>query len=243
MSFSDRIDHVIVLMLENRSFDQMLGDYQNYGREEFATLDGIDAASPIECQDNDGFSYRQLPKASRVVSPDPPHELDSVLRQLGLPIPELPTPPNWLEGDRLARFLTTIQKIAESYGAGQMSRAAAASAIDVLDPANFINEYAEHGGAKTQRERQEVLNYFRRGSLPALHALADNFLICDHWFSSVPGPTWANRFFVHSGTSCGVARMAENATDYWGYDVYNQDTIFDRMSDKGIPWRIYFGDI
>jgi hypothetical protein len=37
--------------------------------------------------------------------------------------------------------------------------------------------------------------------------------------------------------------MAERATDYWGYDVYDQDTIFDRFSAKLIPWRIYFGDI
>jgi phospholipase C len=37
--------------------------------------------------------------------------------------------------------------------------------------------------------------------------------------------------------------MAENVTDYWGYDVYDQDTIFDRLSDKRIPWRIYAGDI
>ena len=37
--------------------------------------------------------------------------------------------------------------------------------------------------------------------------------------------------------------MAENVTDYWGYDVYNQDTIFDRLSDKPLPWRIYCGDI
>jgi phospholipase C len=37
--------------------------------------------------------------------------------------------------------------------------------------------------------------------------------------------------------------MIENVTDYWGYDVYDQDTIFDRLSAKSIPWRIYVGDI
>ena len=237
------IRHVIVLMLENRSFDQMLGDYRNH--DGFSDLEGIDRTSPIECTDQDGYSYSQSPAAARCVDPDPPHELDNVLRQLGLPAPDLPEPPDWLEGARLQRFLDAFAKIVDSYREKKPSHARAMMALkpDVLDAAHFINEYAKHGGATTQIKRQEILNYFPRGSLPALHQLADNFLICDHWFSSVPGPTWANRFFVHTGTSCGVARMAENVTDYWGYDVYDQDTIFDRLSAKSIPWRIYFGDI
>ena len=243
MDNSKLIKHVIVLMLENRSFDQMLGDFRNH--EGFSDLNGIDRKSPVECRDQDGNSYSQSPKAANCVAPDPPHELDNVLRQLGRPAPDPPKPPNGLTGERLQRFLDEVAKIIESYREKELSHARSTMAIkpNVLDAAHFINEYAENGGATTQIERQEILNYFPRGSLPALHQLADNFLICDHWFSSVPGPTWANRFFVHSGTSCGVARMAENFTDYWGYDVYDQDTIFDRLSAKSIPWRIYAGDI
>ena len=40
----------------------------------------------------------------------------------------------------------------------------------------------------------------QQDSLPALQGLAREFLICDNWFSSMPGPTWPNRFFIHSGT-------------------------------------------
>jgi len=245
MDNAQLIKHVIVLMLENRSFDQMLGDYRRH--DGFSRLEGIDSARPIECTDQDGYHYSQSPTAARCVTPDPPHELDNVLRQLGRPAPNLPEPPDWLDGDRPKRFLEEVKKIADSYRVKipRQSQVSAARTLkaEVLDAAHFINEYANYGGAATQIKRAEVLNYFPRGSLPALHELADNFLICDHWFSSVPGPTWANRFFVHSGTSCGVARMAENITDYWGYDVYDQDTIFDRLSAKSVPWRIYCGDI
>ncbi|PRP90116.1 Non-hemolytic phospholipase C precursor [Enhygromyxa salina] len=31
--------------------------------------------------------------------------------------------------------------------------------------------------------------------LPVLYTLADKFEVCDKWFSSLPGPTWPNRFF------------------------------------------------
>ena len=79
-------------------------------------------------------------------------------------------------------------------------------------------------------------------SLPALHALARNFLVCDHWFSSMPGPTWANRFFAHSGTSLGHVLMPSRQHP-GNMRVYNQDTIYDRLGDFGTNWRIYFDGI
>ena len=45
------------------------------------------------------------------------------------------------------------------------------------------------------------------GTLPAIHALADAFTVCDAWHSSVPGPTWVNRLFALSGTSLGRVKM------------------------------------
>jgi phospholipase C len=82
------------------------------------------------------------------------------------------------------------------------------------------------------------------GDLAALHELARHFTICDHWYSSVPGPTWTNRFFVHSGTSLGRVKMPggliPNPLLYAGYV---QDTIYDRLNEQAIPWRIYHGDV
>ncbi len=39
--------------------------------------------------------------------------------------------------------------------------------------------------------------------VPVISALAKGFAICDHWFSSVPGPTIPNRMFAHAATSLG----------------------------------------
>ena len=74
--------------------------------------------------------------------------------------------------------------------------------------------------------------------------LAENFTVCDRWFSSVPGPTWANRFFVHSGTSLGRVKMGafdsvSNALLSLGY---SQKTIYNQLDEKGIRWAIYAGD-
>lgn len=44
---------------------------------------------------------------------------------------------------------------------------------------------------------------FSPEKLPALVTLAQQFVTCDHWFCSAPGPTSPNRMFIHAGTSAG----------------------------------------
>ena len=42
---------------------------------------------------------------------------------------------------------------------------------------------------------------FSTDQLPVLNALAREFVVCDRWFSSMPGPTEPNRMFMHAATS------------------------------------------
>src|SRR4051794_33299643 len=146
---TDPIKHVVVLMLENHSFDQMLGAFQTV----FPGLEGVDPANPRTNRDDEGRAYTQAETTAASVSPDPKHELANVLRQLG--------------------------------GAN----------------GNFVLDYSEQYPGTTPEQRQQIMAYFAPGVLPALHELARHFAVCDHWCSSVPGPTWTNRFFAHSGTS------------------------------------------
>jgi phospholipase C len=188
---TDPIKHVIVLMFENHSFDQMLGCF--WGRH--PKLAGVDPANPNSNEDSGGRPYSQQATDDSTVRPDPKHDLADVQAQ--------------------------------------------------LDHANggFVLNYEKAAGANSD-QRQQIMDYFRSGSLPALHQIADQFTICDHWYASVPGPTWANRFFVHSGTSMGRVAMPEGWNQapqlYLGYD---QDTIYDRLNEQNIRWRIYHGDV
>jgi phospholipase C len=108
--------------------------------------------------------------------------------------------------------------------------------------ANFVRDYASFYPNTSADQHQEIMGYFADGGLPALHTLAKNFAVCDRWFSSVPGPTWANRLFAMTGTSLGRVTMPDgigHTNLAFGYD---QDTIFDRLNERSIPWRVYFGD-
>ena len=92
----------------------------------------------------------------------------------------------------------------------------------------------------------KCMHGYEEQQLPIISTLAREFAICDHWFSSMPGPTWPNRLFVHAGSSAGL----DNSPGNWdvvtttlidGYRFYN-GTIFDRLEDKCIDWQVFEGD-
>jgi phospholipase C len=190
---TDNIAHIVVLMLENNSFDRMLGCM----REKYPQLEGVDPAAPFTNPDYPDAShlFAQLPDASRAVPVDPGHDFDDVLRQV--------------------------------HGG---------------DCKGFVSEFAQSKPQAPVSERQQIMSYFQRGGLPVLHSLAEQFLICDHWFSSVPGPTWPNRLFVHSGTSLGHVDMPSGIF-HPGLHLYDQPTVYQRLEAQAVSWMIYYGDV
>jgi phospholipase C len=191
---TDPIKHVVLLMLENHSFDQMLGCF----KEVHPGLEGVDPSAPRSNRDQAGKDVVQKETRERQMLLDPHHEVDHVRDQM--------------KGGN----------------------------------AGFVLDFeASHDGSSPQ-ERDFIMGYYPRGFLPALHALAKDFMICDHWFSSLPGPTWPNRFFALSGTSQGRVNMPGDGThtvDVKGWFEQDQDTIFDRLTEKGIFWKSYFHDL
>lgn len=106
----------------------------------------------------------------------------------------------------------------------------------------FVNNYVSHKPAKPGR----VMDCFSPTQLPVLNQLAAEFVICDNWYSSLPGPTWPNRFFMMAATSGGLTKSPTagdiiKATALKGYD-FEHGNIFEALNDKGIPWCIVEGD-
>jgi phospholipase C len=187
----DRIAHVVLMMLENHSFDQMLGCFQS----KYGDLDGIPSQGPPRTNaDSTGRSYEQRPTRALQITPDPKHDHPSVVTQLA---------------NRNAGFVR-----------------------------NYVDAYKDEARASAH----EIMGYFERGFLPALHALAEEFTICDRWFSSLPGPTWPNRMFALSGTSNGRVFMPDAADHLHMLWSQTQDTIFDRLDERGRTWSVFYYD-
>ena len=212
MSSLDKISNVVVLMLENGSFDHKLGflrsaDYQINGLDgsESVPVDPADARSP-EIRVSDDASYRgdfdlDADDPADKTFIDPNHEFTSVQEQL---------------------FRGSLDGKPTNKG--------------------FIFDYQQQKTAKggkpnTPQHAQNIVKCFAPQKLPVLTTLAKEFAVCDRWFSSVPGPTWPNRLFVHAATSAGHLDNSLHKEDY------NIDTIYDRFETANLSWHIYFHDL
>jgi phospholipase C len=107
----------------------------------------------------------------------------------------------------------------------------------------FVASYASGGG---QSNPGEIMKCYGPTQLPVLNGLAREFVLCDNWHASMPGPTWPNRFFAHAGSSGGLDHSPSTGDIAWwvtvdGFDFPN-GTIFDRMNSSNVNWRLYAGD-
>jgi phospholipase C len=98
----------------------------------------------------------------------------------------------------------------------------------------FIFSYGQQPNV-TPEISKAIMRCFGQTSLPVLTTLAQEFAVCDRWFSSVPGPTQPNRMFALAATSGGYV---DNSV----WNVYDMRTIFENVSAKGLTWRNYYDD-
>jgi phospholipase C len=104
-----------------------------------------------------------------------------------------------------------------------------------------LNGFADRGCPEAMQCASPAL-------VPVLTHLAANFLVCDHWFASLPGPTWPNRFFIHAGSSGGLANSPSDldslGTLLWSKVsfAFEQGTVYQALTRAGRTWRIYHGD-
>jgi phospholipase C len=92
----------------------------------------------------------------------------------------------------------------------------------------------------------EIMQCFdTQKDLPVLSQLATTFAVCDHWFSSIPGPTWPNRFFVHGASSGGwadtpgVTNIGGWETPGFGFTYPSGSSIFDKLDGAGLQRAVY----
>ena len=203
-------NYVFVLMLENRSFDHMLGYSAITGTDAATGLaTSIDGLSGSESNSFNGKSYGVQKGADWAMPVDPGHEFTDVLTQLG--------------------------------GAG--STYAPGGAYPPINNSGFAASYA---GVKGAGDPGEIMKCFTPEQLPVLNALAREFVVCDRWHSSIPGPTWPNRMFAHAASSAGLDHSPSTAEilqweTVFGYSFQNGN-IFDRLQAKGVTRRLYAGD-
>ena len=188
-----QVDHIVVLMLENRSFDHMLGYLSlEGGREDIDGLPGDFAQINRHGRDTYEPQHLDRTRFSTEVE-DPGHSGKDVREQLA---------------HNNTGFAANFAEHAAAY-------------------------VAKHGGPMP--DPGLVMGYYNAGDLPVYDFLAEHFMVCDRWFSSVPGATWPNRLYAVTGG-------AEGSHDDLSPPLYSLPG-FPRFLDQGgIDWRWYSTD-
>lgn len=198
MSNLDQINTVAIVMMENRSFDHMLGHLS------LLTFGGRDDIEGLQGEfDDDGYLisdeynnpaegepyYPFLFDEDRPLPGDVPHDRRLIAVQMGDP-------------GVTGRF-----------------------------PMNgFVDAYFQY--QDTDRTQKPIpIGFFGPDHVPITRFFADNFLVCDHWFCSLPASTQPNKLIALAGDTTIDETKARVADDL--------DLVIEWAQERGISWRVY----
>ncbi|HET9897583.1 MAG TPA: alkaline phosphatase family protein [Streptosporangiaceae bacterium] len=204
------IDHVVVLMLENRSFDHMLGFlYADAGNvtpsgQPYEGLSGSESNQDASGQSVMVFKIEPgTPNGYYMPGADPGEGYMATNSQL---------------------FGTTAAPA--DPGAPSMQ--------------GFVKDFAYTLGWQSRERgwtivpgttASDIMGCFTPEALPVLSALARGYAVCDHWFSSVPTETMPNRAFALAATSQGHMDDKNH--------LFTSPSIFGLLGSHGLTWGIY----
>jgi phospholipase C len=176
MTSLQSIEHFVVLMLENRSFDNLLGGLYPKSKD----FDGVDGSESNTDRSGNVWPLTETPGGDVA----------------GLSVPN-PDP-----GERWQDINVQIFGSGQLNGGEPYPPRDGA----VANMSGFVDGYTDPNGHPSRAgndPRQIMSRYKPDRDVPALATLARQFAVCDSWFASAPNQTWPNRFFVHTGTAAG----------------------------------------
>ena len=230
-----KVKHIVVLMLENRSFDNLLGWLYE------------DPSEIPDGQEYDGLSYDLWNPLDNIDSNGVPFTEKVGIRKNG-------------EGYTLGTKYVHNDKVDYSLpnpdpGEGfKDTNFQLYSNYDVPDlyppkPLNqgFVNNYKNamlYGSYSFQdkpTDPREIMTCYTPEQVPALSAIAKEFAVCDQWHASVPSQTLPNRDFFHAATSSGNVNNDPDGT-------CDARTIFNQIQETievdgrdDLSWKVYSG--
>lgn len=244
------ITHVIVVMLENRSYDNILGGlYHRTNQPPYRTpppgqahLNGL---TGDETNPKPGSPGQTIQVANQTAPTTDP--------RTGLSYPATTIPifdPGEPFHDMAQQFLGLPRVPKRNPYQPPLYPPPAASAAQ-----GFTTNYAQATSVPAANV-PDIMNFFTPAQLPVTAWLAHHFAVCDQWFASAPTQTFANRVFAHcaaSGVTHPLIFSRHSLIDdvqYLTDSLVELPSIFSRLDTvhpdtvHGSPpnWKVYFHD-
>ncbi|MGP3533315.1 alkaline phosphatase family protein [Microbacterium sp. RD1] len=223
-------DHIVVVMFENRSFDNLLGRLYSADEKSVDEFDGL----------NQGDYSNSAPDGTVVPAYVYDGPTDSIMQQ---PQPD----PGETYPHVNTQLFGVVDPVENTHRGGNehLPPFNAPPAGAVPDNSGFVRDYITNfrlhkNREPTADEYRVAMGGFDPSMLPVISTLAREFAVYDRWFSAVPSQTFCNRVFFHSSTSHGYVTNHGGDDYYKWIDGPDAPTIFTRLEDAGIPWRVYY---
>jgi phospholipase C len=219
------IENIVVVMLENRSFDQMLGTlYPNSSAFEGLKLDGS------MYNTFNGTKYYVTNTSSGDPFSTPKPDPGESFADMNLQIFNATNPSAGAMAN-MAGFVNDWMATSQQYPAIPTTK----QCLGVPSWPPLPRPGTSPG---------DIMFYFTESQLPVTYTLAKAFGVSDAWFGSCPTQTYPNRFFLNCATSGGYV----NDVDYpCNLEIWPDiPSIFELLDGKkgynASNWKVYFHD-
>ena len=213
-----KIQHVIFMMQENRTFDSyfgMLNPYRHSNGWDIGDdgktydVDGIDdKLTTITNQDDEGATYGLYKFRSTCIDDDSSDWLASYgdVNRYNF----LTSRPIKMDG-----FVHTAEGYAKS----------------------CVNS-GTCGGAYTDTTGERAMGYYDQDFLNYYYYMASQFAVSDRWFSPVASKSTPNRIATFSGGTTQGLAFDPGLDDHLSQQ--SEMTIFQELNNAGVSWKIYY---
>src|SRR5277367_1222581 len=225
---ANALDHVVVVLFENRSLANVLG--RLYGPGDGKIFDGVigkDLSNPIPEWAEHGADRKMVPYG---ISAD----MDS---------------PNPDSGEEWYHTNTQLFGTIDDHNRFKIGEAVTEpwnapppGATPTMD--GFVTDYistftGEVGRQPSYDEYAQIMTGYTPEQLPVLSSIARDFGVFDHWFCEVPSQTFMNRSFWTAATSSGL--VVNSPAAKW-LTKNTAETLFERLEAHGKTWKVYVAE-
>ena len=230
------IRHVIVLMFENRSFDNLLG-----------AMPGVDGVLGANGKVNPDY-YNTMHTLAPPSDDNPPAYPTAIIPRLGNEY-NVDNESAVFCGNSFNHDFSDAMLL-DLYGpcttgivGGQPQYAHKKKKTYPPTNSGFLSAPGNNTGPSPIAG---VMSYFAWNSMQVFHALAQKFVVCDAWHCDMPGHTAPNRAFMHCATTgdLGIDVRDDASLDPYpetqGLDRVNRLTLYEQIQDNNQTWKMYW---
>lgn len=230
-NFLGTFEHVVVLQLENRSLDNLLGYLYPTGisphGDAFNGVSPGNYANPIP---------PYAPDAQRGTVPV--HKATSLLNPVVDPAEQY-TAVNVALYNQFNPPANQNAKVEADFVAPYNLPAGGATFPAPMD--GFVTAFywrlLSMNKPATYDNYSTVMQCYPPNLVPAISLLAQANAVCDRWHCGVPSQTYTNRSFFHAASASGF--LVNSPSSRWVFDN-DAPTIFESLSGAGKDWTIYY---